>query len=122
MTSTTLDIGPHSPDLAIRGEAKCNPGDHDCCRTTLIVAGLFRRGERGRGMGLTLLVDAPSLVYRALFSTPDTVRTPAGEPINAAYGFLGMLARLVAGQHPDELACADDAAWRPEWRGPAGRA
>jgi len=67
-------------------------------------------------MGLTLLVDAPSLVYRALFSTPDTVRTPAGEPINAAYGFLGMLARLVAGQHPDELACADDAAWRPEWR------
>src|SRR2546421_8265546 len=73
-------------------------------------------------MGLTLLVDAPSLVYRALFSTPDTVRTRAGEPINAAYGFLGMLARLVAGQHPDELACADDAAWRPEWRGPRGGA
>src|SRR5438067_11916758 len=69
-------------------------------------------------MGLTLLVDAPSLVYRALFSTPDTVRTPAGEPINAAYGFLGMLARLVAGQRPDELACADDADWRPEWRAP----
>ena len=61
-------------------------------------------------------MDAPSLVYRALFSTPDTVRTPAGEPINAAYGFLGMLARLVAGQRPDELACADDAEWRPEWR------
>jgi 5'-3' exonuclease len=61
-------------------------------------------------------VDAPSLVYRALFSTPDTVRTPAGDPINAAYGFLGMLARLVAGQRPDELACADDADWRPEWR------
>src|SRR2546429_2754357 len=73
-------------------------------------------------MGLTLLVDAPSLVYRALFSTPDTVRTRAGEPINAAYGFLGMLARLVAGQHPDELACADDAAWRPEWRGRPGGA
>lgn len=67
-------------------------------------------------MGLTLLVDAPSLVYRALFSTPDSVRTPSGEPINAAHGFLGMLARLVSAQVPDELACADDAAWRPEWR------
>jgi len=63
-----------------------------------------------------LLVDAPSLVYRALFSTPDTVRTPAGEPINAAYGFLNMLARLVADRNPDQLACADDADWRPAWR------
>jgi len=63
-----------------------------------------------------LLVDAPSLVYRALFSTPDTVRTPAGEPINAAHGFLNMLARLVADRNPDQLACADDADWRPAWR------
>jgi len=55
-------------------------------------------------------------VYRALFSTPDTVRTPAGEPINAAYGFLNMLARLVADRNPDQLACADDADWRPAWR------
>ncbi len=55
-------------------------------------------------------------MYRALFSTPDTVRTPAGEPINAAYGFLNMLARLVADRNPDQLACADDADWRPAWR------
>ncbi|HWD71727.1 MAG TPA: 5'-3' exonuclease [Actinomycetota bacterium] len=65
---------------------------------------------------LTLLVDAPSLVYRALFSTPDSVRTPGGEPINAAHGFLNMLARLVADQRPDRLACAEDADWRPAWR------
>src|SRR6266540_1430936 len=76
-----------------------------------------RRGsERDESIGLTLLVDGPSLVYRALFSTPDTIRTPAGAPINAAYGFLGMLAGLVAGQRPDELACADDRDWRPAWR------
>ncbi|HEU5002134.1 MAG TPA: 5'-3' exonuclease [Actinomycetota bacterium] len=65
---------------------------------------------------LTLLVDAPSLLYRALFSTPDTVRSPSGTPINAVYGFLNMLAGLVAGQRPDFLACADDADWRPAWR------
>ena len=45
---------------------------------------------------LTLLVDASSLIYRALFSTPDTVTGRDGRPINAAYGFLGMLARLIA--------------------------
>jgi 5'-3' exonuclease len=55
-------------------------------------------------------------VYRALFSTPDSIQTRAGAPINAAYGFLGMLAGLVARQRPSALACADDADWRPEWR------
>ena len=66
--------------------------------------------------GLTLLVDAASLIYRALFSTPDSVRTPGGQPINAAHGFLGMLARLVTDHDPDFLCCATDEDWRPEWR------
>jgi 5'-3' exonuclease len=65
---------------------------------------------------LTLLVDAASLIYRALFSTPDSVRAPDGTPINAAHGFLGMLARLVADNDPAFLCCADDQDWRPEWR------
>ena len=64
----------------------------------------------------TLLVDAASLIYRAFFSTPDTVRTPSGEPINAAHGFLGMLARLISDRDPDLICCADDEDWRPEWR------
>jgi 5'-3' exonuclease len=66
--------------------------------------------------GLTLLVDAASLIYRALYSTPDTVRAPDGTPINAAHGFLGMLARLISDHDPDFLCCADDEDWRPEWR------
>jgi 5'-3' exonuclease len=61
-------------------------------------------------------VDAPSLVYRALFSSPDTLLSPNGEPVNAVHGFLGMLATLIAGQDPDQLACADDHDWRPQWR------
>jgi 5'-3' exonuclease len=65
---------------------------------------------------LTLLVDAASLIYRALFSTPDSVRAPDGTPINAAHGFLGMLARLVSDHDPDFLCCAADEDWRPDWR------
>ncbi len=65
---------------------------------------------------LTLLVDAPSLIYRALFSTPDTISTPAGTPINAAYGFIRMLARLIEDHDPDFVCCAADEDWRPEWR------
>lgn len=66
--------------------------------------------------GLTLLIDAASLIFRALFSTPDSIKSPEGEPINAAYGFLGMLARLVADHDPDFICCAADLDWRPEWR------
>lgn len=65
---------------------------------------------------LTLLVDAPSLIYRALFSTPDSITMPDGTPINAAHGFLRMLARLIGDQNPDYICCAADENWRPEWR------
>ena len=65
---------------------------------------------------LTLLVDSSSLIYRAFFSTPDTVRGPDGTLVNAAHGFLGMLARLVRDHDPALLCCAADADWRPEWR------
>jgi 5'-3' exonuclease len=64
----------------------------------------------------TLLVDAASLIYRALFSTPDTVRAPDGTLVNAAHGFLGMLARLVSDHDPDFVCCAADDDWRPDWR------
>jgi 5'-3' exonuclease len=65
---------------------------------------------------LTLLVDSASLIYRAFFSTPGSVTAPDGRPMNAAHGFFGMLARLVADINPDYLCCAADEAWRPQWR------
>jgi 5'-3' exonuclease len=65
---------------------------------------------------LTLLVDAPSLFYRALYSTPDSVKAPDGTPMNAAHGFFRMLARLVVDHDPDYIACASDDDWRPQWR------
>src|SRR3712207_7397012 len=51
----------------------------------------------------TVLVDAASLIYRALFSTPDTVVAPDGTQINAAHGFLGMLTRLITDRKSTRL-------------------
>jgi 5'-3' exonuclease len=65
---------------------------------------------------LTLLVDGSSLLYRAFFSTPDSVRAPDGRPVNAVHGFFGMLARLVNDHDPTRLAVATDEDWRPAWR------
>jgi 5'-3' exonuclease len=65
---------------------------------------------------LTLLVDAASLIYRAYFAMPESVRAPDGTPVNAAHGFLDMLARLVTDHRPGFLACAWDDDWRPQWR------
>ncbi|MCA1838875.1 MAG: 5'-3' exonuclease H3TH domain-containing protein [Actinomycetota bacterium] len=65
---------------------------------------------------MTLLVDASSLIYRAFFSMPDTVRSPSGMPMNAAHGFIDMLTKLVADRDPSSIACATDEAWRPQWR------
>lgn len=36
--------------------------------------------------------------------------------MNAAYGFLGMIERLVRDNDPDFLCCAADDDWRPQWR------
>lgn len=36
--------------------------------------------------------------------------------MNATYGFLRMLSRLVEDWNPDFLCCATDENWRPEWR------
>lgn len=66
-----------------------------------------------------MLVDASSLIYRAYFSNPDTIRaTPerGGIKVNAAHGFLSMLARLVSDHDPEWLACCTDEDWRPQWR------
>src|SRR2546429_2337509 len=65
-----------------------------------------------------LLVDAPSLYFRAYHGIPESAaKAPDGTPVNAARGFLDMLATLIRGRHPDRVICALDADWRPAWRG-----
>ena len=65
---------------------------------------------------LTVLIDAASLIYRAFFSTPDSVTAPDGRLMNAAHGFLSMVARLIEDRNPDFICCAADDDWRPQWR------
>ena len=63
-----------------------------------------------------LLVDGSSLIFRAFYGVPASVRSPDGRPINAVRGFLETLARLVTTRKPRHLAIASDADWRPAWR------
>ena len=70
----------------------------------------------GARAGLTLLLDASSLIYRAFFAVPDTVRASDGTPVNAAYGFLEMVSHLAVSYRPRFLVAALDDDWRPQWR------
>ena len=63
-----------------------------------------------------MLLDAPSLYFRAFFGVPQTVVAPDGTPVNAVRGLLDMLARLVGAHRPTHLVAAMDASWRPAFR------
>jgi 5'-3' exonuclease len=63
-----------------------------------------------------LFVDGSSLIFRAFYGVPRTVRSPDGQLINAARGFLETMTRLLGTRQPHHLAVASDADWRPDWR------
>ena len=63
-----------------------------------------------------MLLDTPSLYFRAFYGVPDSVRSPQGEPVNAVRGLIDMIARLIT-MHPcDALVAAMDHDWRPAFR------
>jgi 5'-3' exonuclease len=59
-----------------------------------------------------MLLDTPSLTYRAFHALPDSITDEEG-PVNAVRGVLDMQARLLADHAPDELIAVFDADWRP---------
>lgn len=63
-----------------------------------------------------LVLDSPSLIYRAFFALPTSIRDPAGNPVNAAHGYLDMLSRLLTDLRPAGVVNTFDADWRPQWR------
>jgi 5'-3' exonuclease len=64
-----------------------------------------------------LIVDTPSLYFRAFFGIPTSAaKAPDGRPMNAVRGLLDMLATLVRTRTPDRLVCTFDHDWRPAWR------
>ncbi|HEX6349735.1 MAG TPA: 5'-3' exonuclease H3TH domain-containing protein [Candidatus Dormibacteraeota bacterium] len=63
-----------------------------------------------------LLIDGSSLIFRAYFGVPNTVRAPDGRLVNGVRGFLETLARLIFTRRPQRLAVASDQDWRPQHR------
>jgi 5'-3' exonuclease len=63
-----------------------------------------------------LLLDTPSLYFRAFYGVPESVTAPDGTPVNAVRGLLDFIARLVRDRQPTHLVAAMDADWRPAWR------
>ncbi|TXK43750.1 5'-3' exonuclease H3TH domain-containing protein [Nonomuraea sp. C10] len=63
-----------------------------------------------------MLLDTPSLYFRAFYGIPETITAPDGMPVNAVRGLIDMMATLVRGHSPTGLAATMDADWRPAFR------
>src|SRR5262249_44577315 len=63
-----------------------------------------------------MFVDGSSLIFRAFFGVPTSMRSPDGKPVNAVRGFMERLANLIVDRRPARLAVASDEDWRPPWR------
>jgi 5'-3' exonuclease len=63
-----------------------------------------------------MLLDTPSLYYRAFYGVPESVTAADGTPVNAVRGLIDMIAYLVRDRSPDRLVSCMDADWRPRFR------
>jgi 5'-3' exonuclease len=63
-----------------------------------------------------MLLDTPTLYFRAYFGVPESITAPDGMPINAVRGTLDFISTLVTGYRPDRLVACFDADWRPAFR------
>ena len=63
-----------------------------------------------------LLLDTPSLYFRAFFGVPQTAFAADGTLVNAVKGLLEFIAHLVAARRPTHIVACLDADWRPAWR------
>ena len=63
-----------------------------------------------------MLLDTPSLYFRAFYGVPESITAPDGTPVNAVRGLLDMIARLVRDRSPHSLVACMDADWRPRFR------
>lgn len=56
-----------------------------------------------------LAVDAPSLLYRAWFALPDSIRGEGGMPVNALLGATNAILRIVADRRPRAVVICNGA-------------
>jgi 5'-3' exonuclease len=64
-------------------------------------------------MAHRMLLDTSSLMYRAYFSHPPSIRNAQGHPVNALHGYLDFTSYLTGTHRPDEIVHCYDADWRP---------
>jgi len=63
-----------------------------------------------------LLVDTSSLLYRAFFALPRSIRDPRGQSVNAVRGYLDMTSRVIGARLPAATVHVLDDDWRPAAR------
>ncbi|HZS16112.1 MAG TPA: 5'-3' exonuclease [Candidatus Dormibacteraeota bacterium] len=63
-----------------------------------------------------LVLDSPSLFYRAFFALPISIRDPQGHPVNAVRGYLDMVSNMVRSRLPRSVLHVFDNDWRPAFR------
>jgi 5'-3' exonuclease len=70
-------------------------------------------------MAHRLLLDSSSLLYRAFFGLPSSIKAPDGMAVNAVHGYLDMTARLYGSRRPDALIHVYDDVFVPPARAEA---
>lgn len=55
-----------------------------------------------------ILIDGNNILYRAYYALPSNMTTRIGEPINAIYGFVSMLLRIITDLKPTHIAICFD--------------
>ena len=63
-----------------------------------------------------MLLDTPSLYFRAFHGVPQSITAPDGRPVNAVRGLLDFIGVLVERYRPGRLVACMDADWRPAFR------
>jgi 5'-3' exonuclease len=63
-----------------------------------------------------LLVDGSSMIFRAFYGIPQTMRAPDGSMVNAVRGSMDNLARYITERRPRHVVVTTDEDWRPDWR------
>jgi 5'-3' exonuclease len=63
-----------------------------------------------------MVLDTPTLYFRAFFGVPDSIKSPDGMPVNAVRGTLDFVSHLISTYKPDRMTACFDADWRPAFR------
>lgn len=62
------------------------------------------------------MVDGSSMIFRAFYGIPQTMRGPDGSTVNAVRGTMDNLARYITERKPRQVVVTTDEDWRPDWR------